>query len=157
MTTPQRYPATLPPEREQAIADIAARIVHELRQAHIAAAEWQRQAKQHEADLVAERKAHEATKAQLQETANAYEYERKIRMAVMRRRDTNRRWARAWKRVAKRYLGAFESANVLADEHKARWERLADSYTREAERRMQLETELEETQAAVARQGVGDG
>ena len=51
MTTHQN-PAQLPPDRVQAIEDSVARYRHELTQAHVAAAEWQRQCEQHEADLV---------------------------------------------------------------------------------------------------------
>lgn len=36
-----KYPATLPPARQQAIEDILSRLRHELTQAHVAAAEWE--------------------------------------------------------------------------------------------------------------------
>jgi hypothetical protein len=42
----QKYPAVLSPQRQQAIHDIAARLIHELTQAHVSAAEAERQAAQ---------------------------------------------------------------------------------------------------------------
>jgi hypothetical protein len=71
MPTDHQYPATLPPARQQAIEDILSRLRHELTQAHVAAAEWERQARQHEADLIAERAAHEATKREREQYAKA--------------------------------------------------------------------------------------
>lgn len=59
MTTPHHYPATLPPVRVAAIEDAARRVRDELTQAHIAAAEYQRQSEQMSASLIAERTAHD--------------------------------------------------------------------------------------------------